>query len=70
MTYEEAEAYACVAYRTMEYEGNTMSEEYLGILMDILYGFYTPQEIKKIYRNDIQFDSYDAVINDEKMKGK
>lgn len=70
MTHEAAEAYAYMAYRTIAYEENAMTEEYLEILIDMLYGFYTPQEIKRIYRNDLQFDSYNAVMNDEKIKGK
>ena len=35
---------------------------------DILYSFYTENEIKKIYKQDIQLDSYTAVIHDEKIK--
>lgn len=39
MTYQSSSAYACVAYRIMEYEGQEMSEEYLSILMEMLYDF-------------------------------
>lgn len=68
MSHNAATAYACVAYRIMEYEGSEKSEEYLDILLDILYSFYTENEIKKIYKQDIQLDSYTAVIHDEKIK--
>lgn len=47
MTHQSSRAYACVAYRIMEYEGQEMSEEYLSILMEMLYDFYTESEIKK-----------------------
>ena len=45
MSHNAATAYACVAYRIMEYEGSEKSEEYLDILLDILYSFYTENEI-------------------------
>jgi len=54
----------------MDYEGDEMSEEYLDILLDVLYTFYTEKEIVKIYQDDIIFDSYEAVIYDERFKKK
>lgn len=68
MTQQASTAYACVAYRIMEYEGNDVSEEYLGILLDTLYGFYTEKEIEKIYQSNLRFDSYTAVIADHRIK--
>ena len=68
MTYRTATSYACVTYRIMEYEGGEQSEEYLDILMGILYDFYTEKEIEKIYMQDIKIDSYQAVINDTEIK--
>ena len=38
--------------------------------MDILYSFYTLREIKKIYRGIITFDSCEAAMKEEKIKGK
>ena len=70
MTHSASTAYACVAYRIMDYEGDEMSEEYLDILLDVLYTFYTEKEIVKIYQDDIIFDSYEAVIYDERFKKK
>jgi len=37
MTKNSSKAYACVAYRIMEYERNGQSEEYLGLLMEMLH---------------------------------
>ena len=68
MTHQASTAYACGAYRIMEYEGKELSEEYLGVLLETLYDFYTESEIRKIYQDDIHFDSYDAVINDNEIK--
>ena len=48
MTHQSSRAYACVAYRIMEYEGQEMSEEYLSLLMEMLYDFYTESELKKV----------------------
>ena len=62
MTYQSSNAYACVAYRIMEYEGQEMSEEYLSILMEMLYNFYTESEIKKIYLDNIRVDAYEAML--------
>ncbi len=63
-------AYACVAYRIMEYENGELSEEYLGMLMGILMDFYTADEIQKIYEKNIILDSYGAIMNEEKIKRK
>lgn len=68
MSHQASTAYACVAYRIMEYEGKELSEEYLGVLLEILYDFYTESEIKKIYQENIRFDSYDAIINKNEAK--
>ncbi len=70
MTQNASTAYACVAYRIMEQEEKEVSEEYLSILLEILYEFYTEKEIKKIYEENICFDCYEAVINDDKIKNK
>lgn len=70
MTRQAATAYACVAYRMMEQEGEEASEESLALLMEILYDFYTVPEIQKIVQQNIYFDSYEAVINKEFIKRK
>ncbi len=64
MTYQASTAYVCVALRIMTHKGSEITEEYPGILMGMLYDFYTAGEIQKIHSHDIIFDSYDAVIND------
>jgi len=66
MTYESSSAYACVAYRIMEYEGQEMSEEYLSILMEILYDFYTESEIRKIYLDNVQLEAYETILGNKK----
>ena len=66
MTYQSSCAYACVAYRIMEYEGQEMSEEYLNILMEMLYDLYTENEIKKIYLNNVRLDSYETMLKNGK----
>jgi len=66
MKYQTSSAYACVAYRIMEYEGEEMSEEYLSILMEMLYDFYTESEIKRIYRDNVRLDSYETMLKDRK----
>ena len=70
MTYQASTAYACVAFRIMEHEGSELTEEYLEILMGVLYDFYTADEIQKIYTQGIVFDSCDAVMNDMIIKKK
>lgn len=70
MTYRASTAYACVAFRIMAHEGSELTEEYLDMLMGILYDFYTADEIQKIYAQNIIFDSYDAVVNDRIVKRK
>lgn len=70
MTYESSNAYACVAYRIMEYEGQEMSEEQLNILMELLYEIYTEREIKKIYRENIQIDIYEALMGEKINKNE
>lgn len=70
MTHQAAAAYACVAYRIMEYEGHGMSEEQLDILLDTLYDFYTEREIERIYQENIHFDSYEAIMETEEIKRK
>ncbi len=66
MTNQSSSAYACVAYRIMEYEGQEMSEEYLNILMEMLYDFYTESEIKKIYLDNVRLDSYETMLKNRK----
>lgn len=66
MTYQSSSAYACVAYRIMEYERQEMSEEYLSILMEMLYDLYTESEIKKIYLDNIRLDSYETMLKNGK----
>lgn len=68
MRHEAATAYACVAYRIMEYEGDEMSEEYMDILLDMLMGFYTETEIICIYQEDIHFSSCEAILKDAEIK--
>ncbi len=68
MTHNASTAYACVAYRIMEYEGSEPSEEYLDVLLDVLYGFYTEKEILNVYRSDIVFNSFDAVMKEDEIK--
>ena len=50
----------------MEYEGQEMFEEYLSILMEMLYNFYTESEIKKIYLDNIRVDAYEAMLGNMK----
>ncbi len=66
MTSQSSSAYACVAYRIMEYEGEEMSEEYLSILMEMLYDFYTESEIKRIYQDNVRLDSYETMLKGRK----
>lgn len=66
MTYQSSSAYACVAYRIMEYEGQEMSEEYLSILMEMLYDLYTESEIKKIYLDNVRLDFYETMLKNGK----
>ena len=68
MTYQASTAYACVAFRIMEHEGSELTEEYLEILIGVLYDFYTADEIQKIYTQGIVFDSYEAVMDDMVIK--
>lgn len=63
MTHQSSRAYACVAYRIMEYEGQEMSEEYLSILMEMLYDFYTENEIKKVYLDNVVGRRIEGDIN-------
>ena len=63
-------AYACVAYRIMEYEKWELSEEYLDTLMGILMDFYTVDEIQKIYKKNIVLDSYGSIMNEEIINRK
>ncbi len=64
MTHQSSRAYACVAYRIMEYEGQEMSEEYLSILMEMLYDFYAESEIKKVYLDNVRLDAYETMLKD------
>ena len=66
MTHQSSRAYACVAYRIMEYEGQEMSEEYLSILMEMPYDFYTENEIKKVYLDNVRLDAYETLLRDGK----
>ena len=43
-----------------------MSEEYLSILMEMLYDFYTESEIKKVYLDNVRLDSYETMLGNEK----
>lgn len=70
MRYQTATAYACVAYRTMEKDGMPMTEENIELIMGILYDFYSEQEIEKIYRDNICFDSYQMIMDDKEIKNK
>lgn len=66
MTHQSSRAYACVAYRIMEHEGQEMSEEYLSIPMEMLHDFYTENEIKKVYLDNVRLDSYETMLGNEK----
>jgi len=68
MRYQTATAYACVAYRTMEKDGIPITEENIEMLIGILYDFYSEQEIEKIYRDNICFNSYQMIISDKEIK--
>lgn len=70
MRCQTATAYACVAYRTMEKDGMPMTEENMELIMGILYDFYSEQEIEKIYRDNICFDSYQMIMDDKEIKNK
>ena len=41
MTHDAATAYACVAYRVMEYDGVSLSEEQFEVILEMLFGFYS-----------------------------
>lgn len=45
-------AYACVAYRMMEYEKFERTEENYSVMLETLIDFCTPAEIQKIYDHD------------------
>ena len=70
MTHDAATAYACVAYRVMEYDREPLTEEQFEVVLEMLFGFYNEREIEKIYQQNIVFGSNDAIINEEKRKGK
>ena len=70
MTHDAATEYACVAYRVMEYDGVSLSEEQFEVILEMLFGFYNEWEIQKIYQQNIVFGSNDAIINEEKIKEK
>ena len=70
MTHDAATAYACVAYRVMEYDGVSLSDEQFEVILEMLFGFYNEWEIQKIYQQNIVFGSNDAIINEEKIKEK
>ena len=70
MTHDAATAYACVAYRVMEYDREPLTEEQFEVVLEMLFGFYNEREIEKIYQQNIVFGSNDAIINEEKIKGK
>ncbi len=68
MTHDAATAYACVAYRVMEYDREPLTEEQFEVILEMLFGFYNEREIEKIYQQNIVFGSNDAIINEEKIK--
>lgn len=70
MTHDAATAYACVAYRVMEYDGGILTEEQFEVILEMLFGFYDEWEIQKMYQKNIVFGSCDAIINEEKIKKK
>lgn len=70
MTHDAATAYVSVAYRIMEYDGETMTEEQFEIILKMLFDFYNEQEIQRVYHQNIVFSSYDAIINEEQIKKK
>ena len=70
MTHDAATAYACVAYRVMEYDREPLTEEQFEVILEMLFGLYNEREIEKIYQQNIVFGSNDAIINEEKIKGK
>ena len=68
MTHDAATAYACVAYRVMEYDREPLTEEQFEVILEMLFGFYEEWEIEKIYQKNIVFSSCDAIINEKKIK--
>lgn len=68
MTKKASEAYACVAYRIMEYERNGQSEEYLCLIMEMLHEFFNEQEIIKVYQQNVYIDSFQALFYDKNKK--
>ena len=70
MRYWTATAYACVACRTMEEEKMAVTEENMEMILGILYDFYSEKEIEKIYSGNIRFDSYQMIMEDQKIKQK
>ena len=47
-----------------------LTEEQFEVVLEMLFGFYNEREIEKIYQQNIVFGSNDAIINEEKIKGK
>jgi len=70
MSYDTVTAYACVALRMMQYEMSEITEEYMASLIDLLFGFLTPKEVRELYISDARFYSYDLVIDTEKLMEK
>lgn len=70
MTHDASTAYACVAYRIMEYDGEVSTEGQYEVILEMLFGFYTEKEIQRIYNQNIVFSSYDAIINEKEIKQK
>ncbi|ERI70139.1 hypothetical protein HMPREF1548_02595 [Clostridium sp. KLE 1755] len=54
----------------MEYDREPLTEEQFEVILEMLFGFYNEREIEKIYQQNIVFGSNDAIINEEKIKGK
>ncbi|GKG99014.1 hypothetical protein CE91St54_09520 [Hungatella hathewayi] len=47
MTHNVATAYACVAYRVMEYDGELLNEKQFKVILKMLFGFTMKRKLKK-----------------------
>ena len=46
MTHDAATAYACVAYRVMEYDREPLTEEQFEVVLEMLFGFYNEDNVQ------------------------
>jgi len=47
MTHNVATAYACVAYRVMEYDGELLNEKQFKVILKMLFGFTMKRKLRE-----------------------